>query len=67
VEEVEGKEKFPVELFPKMGSNGFLCIWVPNTYGGRGGDKVMECIVIEELTRESARITGELHFSGGIS
>ncbi len=67
VEEAEEKEKFPVDLFPKMGSNGFLCIRVPQTYGGRGGDKVMECIAIEELTRECAGITGGFTVQGGLA
>ena len=67
VDEAEEKEKFPIELFPKMGSQGFLCIRVPKTYGGRGGDKVMECIAIEELTKGSAGITGGFTVQGGLA
>ncbi|NWG04479.1 MAG: acyl-CoA dehydrogenase family protein [Syntrophaceae bacterium] len=67
VDEAEEKEKFPVELFPKMGSQGFLCIRVPKTYGGRDGDKIMECIAIEELTKGSSGITSAFTTHGGLA
>lgn len=49
VEEAEEKEEFPVELFPKMGGLGYLCIRYPEKYGGAGADKLMECLYVEEL------------------
>ncbi len=67
VDEAEEQEKFPVELFPKMGSRGFLCIRVPKTYGGRGGDKVMECIAVEELTHACSGIAGAFTAHGGLA
>ena len=51
VEEAERKEEFPVELFPKMGELGYLCIMCPEEYGGAGADRVSECILMEELGR----------------
>lgn len=51
VDEAETKEEFPVELFPKMGELGYLCIMCPEEYGGAGADRVSECILMEELGR----------------
>ncbi|MBX3182538.1 MAG: acyl-CoA dehydrogenase family protein [Polyangiaceae bacterium] len=33
------------------GEGGFLCPWLPEEYGGAGGDFLHSCIVIEELAR----------------
>jgi alkylation response protein AidB-like acyl-CoA dehydrogenase len=49
VEEAETKEEFPVELFPKMGELGYLCVMCPEEYGGAGADRVSECLLMEEL------------------
>lgn len=51
VEEAEEQERFPVELFPKLGKLGYLGIRYPTDYGGAGADKVTECIYVEELHR----------------
>ncbi len=51
VGEAEAKEEFPVELFPRMGTLGYLCIMCPEEYGGAGADRVSECILMEELGR----------------
>ncbi len=51
VEEAERKEEYPVELFPKMGELGYLCIMCPEEYGGAGADRVSECLLTEELGR----------------
>lgn len=57
VEDAEKEEKFPVQLFPKMGQLGYLCISIPEKYGGPGADKITECIYIEELNRVSSGIS----------
>ena len=49
VDEAEAKESFPLELFPKMGSLGYLCIWASKEYGGAEMGRVAECIINEEL------------------
>jgi alkylation response protein AidB-like acyl-CoA dehydrogenase len=56
VEDAEANEKFPVELFPKLGEMGFLGISLPEEYGGVGLDKVTECIFAEEMGRINAGI-----------
>ncbi len=56
VEDAENNEKFPVELFPKLGEMGFLGIAFPEAYGGVDLDKVTECIFAEEMGRINAGI-----------
>ncbi|MBI5966680.1 MAG: acyl-CoA dehydrogenase family protein [Deltaproteobacteria bacterium] len=51
VEQAEEEERFPVELFPKMGKLGYLGVRYPEVYGGAGADKISECIWAEELFR----------------
>jgi len=34
VDEAEAKERFPKELFLKMGKQGYLCLSYPAKYGG---------------------------------
>ena len=49
VDEAEKNEKCPLDLFPKMGELGYLCIWASEEYGGSGMGRVEECIINEEL------------------
>ncbi len=49
VEEAEEQEKFPVQIFRKMGELGYLCIRYP--VEGEGVDRVTDCIFREELAR----------------
>jgi hypothetical protein len=56
IEDAENNEKFPVELFPKLGEMGFLGIAFPEEYGGVDLDKVTECIFAEEMGRINAGI-----------
>ena len=51
VEDAENNEKFPIEIFPKLGEMGFLGIAFPEEYGGVDLDKVTECIFAEEMGR----------------
>ena len=69
VDETEAKDKFPLELIPRMGSLGYLCIWAPEEYGGGGMDRVAECIVNEELAYVHMGIAEVLvssHHDGGL-
>ncbi|MGB1881419.1 MAG: acyl-CoA dehydrogenase family protein [Gammaproteobacteria bacterium] len=53
------------EVWQAAGENGLLCCYVPEAYGGPGGDFLHTCIVIEELARVDA--TGPaFHLHSGI-
>ncbi|HEY8375902.1 MAG TPA: acyl-CoA dehydrogenase family protein, partial [Nannocystis sp.] len=39
------------EAWRKAGAAGLLCPWLPEEYGGPGGDFLHSVIVIEELAR----------------
>ena len=56
VDEAEKNEKFPHDLFPKLGEMGFLGIVFPEEYGGVELDKVTDCIFSEEMGRVNAGI-----------
>lgn len=56
VEDAEQNEKFPVELFPKLGEMGLLGIVFPEEYGGVDLDKITDCIFSEEMGRINAGI-----------
>jgi len=45
----------PRSVWKKMGDEGFLCMDVPQKYGGRGADFLFSVIVTEEIvaTRQS--------------
>lgn len=57
VEEAEEEEKFPIQLFPKMGKLGYLCPRYSENYGGAGIDKLTEVILREEMSRISQGIS----------
>jgi len=57
VDEAEKNEKFPKDLFPKLGEMGFLGIVFPEEYGGVGLDKITDCIFSEEMGRVNAGIS----------
>ncbi|MCG8312220.1 MAG: acyl-CoA dehydrogenase family protein [Pseudomonadales bacterium] len=48
-EDWEKAEIFPREFWNKLGENGFLCVDVPEEYGGYGADFRLSAVVIEEL------------------
>ena len=56
VDEAEKNEKFPNDLFPKLGEMVFLGIVFPEEYGGVELDKVTDCIFSEEMGRVNAGI-----------
>lgn len=51
VEEWEDAGIVPRSLWKKMGEQGFLCIQVPEAYGGLGGDFLYSVVLTEELAR----------------
>jgi len=66
VDEAEAKEQFPVELFPRMGELGYLCLGYPTKYGAGEMGMIGECIAIEELGRVSAGISSSLMVQSGL-
>ena len=41
----------PHEIWEKAGQYGFICPWVPEEYGGSGGDFLYSVIVMQEMAR----------------
>jgi butyryl-CoA dehydrogenase len=66
VDEAEETNIFPKQLFKKMGDMGFLCPRYPEDLGGGGGDKITECIMVEELCRVNAGIASSLMVQSGL-
>jgi butyryl-CoA dehydrogenase len=66
VDEAEEQNVFPQQLFKKMGEQGFLCPRYPIELGGGGGDKITECIMMEELNKVNAGIAASLMAQGGL-
>jgi len=67
VDEAEEKERFPVQLYPRMGDLGYLCVGYPPEYGGAGMGKMGECIVAEELSRVALGICASIMVPSGIA
>jgi alkylation response protein AidB-like acyl-CoA dehydrogenase len=67
VDEAEETNVFPKQLFKRMGALGFLCPRYPVELGGGGGDKIMDCIMAEELNKVNAGIAASLMVQGGLS
>ena len=67
VDEAEEIHTFPIQLFRKMGEQGFLCPRYPVELGGGGGDKITECIMVEELNRVNAGIAAALMAQSGLA
>ena len=57
-DEMDEKEKFPREVYDKMGEVGFSGMIIPPEYGGAGLDYVTFALVLEELCKPSAGIAG---------
>lgn len=67
VDEAEEKEKFPAQLFPRMGELGYLCLSHPARYGAGEMGMIGECIMIEEMAKASVGITAGIMVQGGIA
>ena len=50
-QELDETERFPTEIFAKMGELGLFGICVPEEWGGAGCDTLSYAIVMEELSR----------------
>ena len=51
IEEWEEAGIVPRDIWKRMGEQGFLCIQVPEEYGGLGGDFLYSAILMDELGR----------------
>ncbi len=62
VEQWEEDGIVPRSIWKKMGEQGFLCMSVPEEYGGYGADFLYSVVVIEELVRTNhAGLAAPLH------
>ncbi|WP_434106449.1 acyl-CoA dehydrogenase family protein [Paraburkholderia caffeinilytica] len=50
---MEAEDRFPAELVPVMGDMGLLQLWLPEEYGGPGGNLKTVCVVKEEIAKVS--------------
>lgn len=56
VRSMEESDRFPIEIFRKLGEMGFLGAQFPEEYGGAGADFTSFCICIQEIARVSAAV-----------
>jgi alkylation response protein AidB-like acyl-CoA dehydrogenase len=54
--ELDQKEEFPMELYRKAASLGFVGIAIPEQYGGQGYGYLEACLVIEEMCRADSSL-----------
>lgn len=54
--QLDATGEFPHEWVKKCAELGFLGIPIPEQYGGVGADALSECLVIEEIARESGSL-----------
>lgn len=66
VDEAEETGIFPKQIFKSLGSKGFLFPRYPVEIGGGGGDKVTECILLEEIGYVNCGIAGGVAVQCGI-
>ncbi len=54
--EIDRSDKFPMDLWRKMGDLGVLGITVPEAFGGAGMGYLAHMVAVEELSRASAAV-----------
>lgn len=58
--EVDGAGEFPLQVLRSLGKQGYLCIQLPERYGGASGDVMMLVVAAEEMGRASSGIDASL-------
>ena len=53
---IDKSDRFPIELWPEMGSLGLHGITVEEEYGGAGMGYLAHCVAMEEVSRASASV-----------
>jgi alkylation response protein AidB-like acyl-CoA dehydrogenase len=66
VDEAEKTATFPLQLFPKMGKLGYLCVRYPAKYGGAEMGKLGDCISVEQVAYHSVGICAGIMVQSGI-
>jgi alkylation response protein AidB-like acyl-CoA dehydrogenase len=51
--EIDASDRIPERLFHLFGDMGLMQLWVPEEYGGPGGDLTSVCLAREEISRVS--------------
>lgn len=51
--EIDATGEIPWDLVEALGKQGFLCLLLPEEYGGMNGDLTTFCLVIEEIAKVS--------------
>jgi isovaleryl-CoA dehydrogenase len=54
--EIDKTDRFPIELWPEMGTLGLHGITVEEEYGGAGMGYLAHCVAMEEVSRASASV-----------
>ena len=55
-DEIDRENKFPRDLWPKLGELGVLGVTVAEEYGGAGLGYLAHCVAMEEISRGSAAV-----------
>src|SRR4029077_8093089 len=55
-DEIDKKNEFPRDLWPKLGALGLHGITVEEEYGGSGLGYLEHCVAMEEISRGSASV-----------
>ncbi|WP_315118630.1 acyl-CoA dehydrogenase [uncultured Clostridium sp.] len=58
--DIDKTQRFPREVFEKLGDFGFCAIGFPKEYGGAEGDEISKTIVLEEISKKSGSISAIL-------